>query len=86
MCRRRAGHGAHWASDAVGDTDDREHCGDDDAEGAVHGALQAGAQATTFTSSQGLLRMIPESSPRCASTSERSVATHRSRSSAITPM
>src|SRR5687768_13411008 len=27
--------------------------------GAVHGALQAGALATTFTSSQGLLLMIP---------------------------
>src|SRR5262245_53734970 len=29
------------------------------AAGAVHGALQAGAQATTFTASQGLLLMIP---------------------------
>src|SRR5678815_4888244 len=29
------------------------------AAGAVHGALQAGALATTFTSSQGLLLMIP---------------------------
>ena len=27
--------------------------------GAVHGALQAGSLATTFTSSQGLLLMIP---------------------------
>jgi pyruvate-ferredoxin/flavodoxin oxidoreductase len=27
--------------------------------GAVHGALQAGALATTFTASQGLLLMIP---------------------------
>src|SRR4051812_127702 len=27
--------------------------------GAVHGALQAGAMATTFTASQGLLLMIP---------------------------
>ena len=27
--------------------------------GAVHGALQAGAVCTTFTSSQGLLLMIP---------------------------
>lgn len=42
------------------------------AAGAVHGALQAGALATTFTASQGLLLMIPniykvvgECLPRC---------------------
>src|SRR5512132_3373197 len=29
------------------------------AAGAIHGALQAGSLATTFTSSQGLLLMIP---------------------------
>ena len=29
------------------------------AAGALHGALQSGALATTFTSSQGLLLMIP---------------------------
>ena len=29
------------------------------AAGAVHGALQAGSLATTFTSSQGLLLMLP---------------------------
>src|SRR5512141_1370740 len=29
------------------------------AAGAVHGALQAGALATTFTASQGLLLMLP---------------------------
>src|ERR1041384_1729110 len=29
------------------------------AAGALHGALQAGAPATTFTASQGLLLMIP---------------------------
>jgi pyruvate-ferredoxin/flavodoxin oxidoreductase len=29
------------------------------AAGAIHGALQAGALATTFTASQGLLLMIP---------------------------
>ncbi|MBP7369307.1 MAG: pyruvate:ferredoxin (flavodoxin) oxidoreductase, partial [Paludibacteraceae bacterium] len=29
------------------------------AAGAMHGALQAGALATTFTASQGLLLMIP---------------------------
>src|SRR6516165_2342142 len=30
------------------------------AAGAVHGALQGGALATTFTASQGLLLMLPE--------------------------
>jgi pyruvate-ferredoxin/flavodoxin oxidoreductase len=30
-----------------------------DAAGALHGALQGGALATTFTASQGLLLMIP---------------------------
>ena len=30
------------------------------AAGALHGALQAGALATTFTASQGLLLMIPD--------------------------
>ena len=29
------------------------------AAGAIHGALQTGALSTTFTSSQGLLLMIP---------------------------
>ena len=29
------------------------------AAGAIHGSLQAGALSTTFTSSQGLLLMIP---------------------------
>ena len=29
------------------------------AAGAIHGALQAGALATTFTASQGLLLMLP---------------------------
>jgi pyruvate-ferredoxin/flavodoxin oxidoreductase len=33
------------------------------AAGAVHGALQTGALATTFTASQGLLLMIPNMSP-----------------------
>src|SRR5215471_15065563 len=32
------------------------------AAGAVHGALQAGALSTTFTASQGLLLMIPNTS------------------------
>ena len=53
------------------------------AAGAVHGALQAGALATTFTSSQGLLLMIPnlykiagELTPFCLHVAARTVATH----------
>ena len=53
------------------------------AAGAVHGALQAGALATTFTSSQGLLLMIPnmfkiagELTPAVIHVAARSVATH----------
>src|SRR5450830_1342266 len=53
------------------------------AAGAVHGAIQAGALATTFTSSQGLLLMIPnmfkiagELSPFVMHVSARTVATH----------
>ena len=34
------------------------------AAGAVHGALQGGALATTFTASQGLLLMIPNLYPQ----------------------
>jgi pyruvate-ferredoxin/flavodoxin oxidoreductase len=51
--------------------------------GAVHGALQAGALATTFTSSQGLLLMIPtlykiagELTAFCMHVAARTVATH----------
>jgi len=51
--------------------------------GALHGALQAGTLATTFTASQGLLLMIPnmykiagELSPFCMHVSARAVATH----------
>jgi len=51
--------------------------------GAVHGALQAGALATTFTSSQGLLLMIPnlykiagELTPFCLHVAARALATH----------
>jgi pyruvate-ferredoxin/flavodoxin oxidoreductase len=51
--------------------------------GAVHGALQAGSLATTFTSSQGLLLMIPnlykiagELTSFCLHVAARSVATH----------
>jgi len=53
------------------------------AAGALHGALQAGAQATTFTASQGLLLMIPnmykiagELSPFVMHVTARTLATH----------
>ncbi|MBW1799151.1 MAG: pyruvate:ferredoxin (flavodoxin) oxidoreductase [Deltaproteobacteria bacterium] len=53
------------------------------AAGAVHGALSAGALATTFTASQGLLLMIPnmykisgEIMPGVFHVSARAVATH----------
>lgn len=51
--------------------------------GAVHGALQAGSLATTFTASQGLLLMIPnlykiagELTAFCMHVAARTVATH----------
>ncbi len=53
------------------------------AAGAVHGALQTGALATTFTASQGLLLMVPnmykiagELTPTVFHVSARTVATH----------
>ena len=53
------------------------------AAGALHGAVQAGAQATTFTASQGLLLMIPnmykiagELSPFTMHVTARTLATH----------
>jgi pyruvate-ferredoxin/flavodoxin oxidoreductase len=53
------------------------------AAGAVHGALQTGALATTFTASQGLLLMIPnmykiagELTPTVFHVAARTVATH----------
>ncbi len=53
------------------------------AAGALHGALQRGALATTFTSSQGLLLMIPnmfkiagELTPAVIHVAARAVATH----------
>ena len=53
------------------------------AAGAVHGALQTGALATTFTASQGLLLMIPnmnkiagELTPAAFHVSARTLATH----------
>jgi pyruvate-ferredoxin/flavodoxin oxidoreductase len=53
------------------------------AAGAVHGALQGGSLATTFTASQGLLLMIPnmykiagELTPFCMHVAARTLATH----------
>ncbi|MGE5759260.1 MAG: pyruvate:ferredoxin (flavodoxin) oxidoreductase [Gemmatimonadota bacterium] len=53
------------------------------AAGAVHGALQGGALATTFTASQGLLLMIPnlykiagELTPLALHVAARTIATH----------
>ncbi len=53
------------------------------AAGAVHGALQAGSLATTFTASQGLLLMVPnmfkiagELTPTVFHIAARTVATH----------
>jgi pyruvate-ferredoxin/flavodoxin oxidoreductase len=53
------------------------------AAGALHGALQKGALATTFTASQGLLLMIPnmfkiagELTPAVVHVAARSIATH----------
>src|SRR3954453_23629417 len=53
------------------------------AAGAVHGALQTGALATTFTASQGLLLMIPnmfkiagELTPTVFHIAARTIATH----------
>src|SRR5215469_17020744 len=53
------------------------------AAGAVHGALQTGALATTFTASQGLLLMVPnmskiagELTPTVFHVTARTIATH----------
>ncbi|TDJ65999.1 MAG: pyruvate:ferredoxin (flavodoxin) oxidoreductase [Planctomycetota bacterium] len=53
------------------------------AAGAIHGALQAGALATTFTASQGLLLMLPnmfkiagELTPTVMHVAARTIATH----------
>ena len=53
------------------------------AAGAIHGALQTGALATTFTASQGLLLMLPnmfkiagELTPTVFHVSARTIATH----------
>ena len=57
--------------------------GEGGAAGALHGALQAGALATTFTSSQGLLLMLPnmfkiagELAPTVFRVAARTLATH----------
>ncbi len=66
--------------DAVSVTEMQSEAG---AAGAVHGALQAGALATTFTASQGLLLMIPnmykiagELTPFVMHVAARTLATH----------
>ena len=53
------------------------------AAGALHGAVQAGSLATTFTASQGLLLMLPnmfklagELSPTVIHVAARALATH----------
>ena len=63
------------------------------AAGAVHGALQTGALATTFTASQGLLLMIPnmhkiagELTPAVFHVTARTLATHALSILAITRM
>ena len=48
-----AEHAEAWAANVI------EMQSEAGAAGAVHGALQGGALATTFTASQGLLLMIP---------------------------
>ncbi|MBI3446848.1 MAG: pyruvate:ferredoxin (flavodoxin) oxidoreductase [Magnetospirillum sp.] len=77
-----------WASEGrkniwgvIPDVAEMQHEGG--AAGAVHGALQAGSLATTFTASQGLLLMIPnmykiagELTSFCMHVSARTVATH----------
>ncbi|MBI5164766.1 MAG: pyruvate:ferredoxin (flavodoxin) oxidoreductase [Magnetospirillum sp.] len=77
-----------WASEgkkniwgSVLDIAEMQHEGG--AAGAVHGALQAGSLATTFTASQGLLLMIPnmfkiagELTPFCMHVTARTIATH----------
>ena len=69
----------------------REMQSEGGAAGAVHGTLQVGALTTTFTSSQGLLLMIPnmfkiagEQTSTVFHIAARSVATHALPSLAIT--
>src|SRR5262244_2729116 len=77
-----------WASEAVPNTWGTiphviEMQSEGGAAGAIHGALQTGSLATTFTASQGLLLMIPnmnkiagELTPAAFHVSARTVATH----------
>ena len=75
---------AHGRPNVWGDVPDViEMQSEGGAAGAVHGALQAGALATTFTASQGLLLMIPnmykiagELTPFCMHVAARTLATH----------
>ncbi len=57
QCDEWAAHGRHNVFGSVPTVVEMQSEGG--AAGAVHGALQAGALATTFTASQGLLLMIP---------------------------
>ncbi|MGQ9371136.1 pyruvate:ferredoxin (flavodoxin) oxidoreductase [Azospirillum sp. ST 5-10] len=75
---------AHGATNVWGDVPQVvEMQSEGGAAGAVHGALQAGTLATTFTASQGLLLMIPnmykiagELTPFCMHVAARTLATH----------
>ena len=81
-CRRLGGRAARpnlWG--AVPDVVEMQSEGG--AAGAMHGALQKGALATTFTASQGLLLMIPnmfkiagELTPAVIHVAARTIATH----------
>ncbi len=75
----RAGQGNLWG--AIPEVIEMQSEGG--AAGAVHGALQTGALATTFTASQGLLLMIPdlfkiagELTPAVVHVAARTIATH----------
>jgi pyruvate-ferredoxin/flavodoxin oxidoreductase len=70
-------------ADALSAAGERNVWSEGGAAGAVHGALQAGALSTTFTSSQGLLLMIPnmykiagELTATVFHVAARSIATH----------
>ncbi len=80
-CDEWSAHGHRNVWDAIPEvTEMQSEAG---AIGAVHGALQAGSLATTFTASQGLLLMIPnmykiagELTSFCMHVAARAVATH----------
>lgn len=80
-CDEWSAHGRRNIWDYVPDVVEMQSEGG--AIGAVHGALQAGSLATTFTASQGLLLMIPnmykiagELTSFCMHVAARSIATH----------